>query len=473
MRNLRYLIFAMPIIVMDVSVASTLEIYNDGAKYSYTPVNAFIGMSKGIVATCNAQSLTLRVSAKCPEGQRLCKELSLVEELRAKRLQISKESDILNKILSMTSPKDIDASKWIDNAEKLSHEMAKLEMDKKSVNDELSSASANFNKQATSSKALLATKKCEGMLKLDMPSGYIGAKLIYEADIANDKEISIKKYISLSNRSGIDIVAKDAFIYAKSSKKYLSTKSFSPWVASISRPMRYSKKSRAVKSMKRDSFDMVQSMAVNPVPRAGKSVQTGYKDYHISALELPSTGESIKIKIEDYKTPMHCENTSYSYTDSRVYNICTISPVSPIESNKWIVKKGKELISKAAFGKYTDGKYALTVDIDDEIRVDRKPMIKRDRSSGIFGGSIRKKDGYTLDITNISDKTKSLKLIERIPSSTTDKIESKLISIKGDTSHKIRKNGQLDISVTLKPNEHKQIEVIFELRYDKDTRVRY
>jgi len=473
--------------ITTVATASILEIYQDGAKYRTIPTDRFIGLSKGVHATCNGQNLTLLPSAVCPPKQRLCTEANKLEELSTTMQALQLESKALKTMLSIAQPSKIDATSWIEAATKIGIHQATLIEKMKKVGKSQHSAAASFAKQAPTQEPTISKKKCAGELELTIPAGYIGAKLLYEADTSNPNTIAIKQFIALTNRSGIDIVAKEADIYARSYHVTLRPQQFSPWVAQILKPMK-AKASREnyAKRTARKAVDFEEgtlseiyltgssgNTAVAPEAKMGAVIQTGYKNYHVSGIELPSTGEEIKVKLADYTATAECELVSYPYRDSQVYRACSFTPQSPIEANQWRIQKNKRLISDQAYGVYRDGKYLLNVEVDEMVLTTRTPIVKRDRSSGIFGGSIRKKDGYTLSLTNLSDQNKEIKLIERIPTSTTDKIKSKLLSVSGATSHRLLKDGKLEITVKLAPHTHQEIKVLFELSYDKATKVRY
>ncbi|HHD78745.1 MAG TPA: DUF4139 domain-containing protein, partial [Epsilonproteobacteria bacterium] len=74
-----------------------------------------------------------------------------------------------------------------------------------------------------------------------------------------------------------------------------------------------------------------------------------------------------------------------------------------------------------------------------------------------------------------SDKAKTLTVIDRIPTSTTEEIKSKLLSVKSEKNvdYKLRKNGKIEIHVALAAHESKKIEILFEISYDKDLKVSY
>ena len=456
-----------------LSVASTLEIYNDGAKYRYIPIDNYIGFSKGVDANCDGQDAGLVSVEQCSDKKRLCKDISMVKELINQQKALNFESSVLEQLVAISKPTDIDASKWIDAAEKIGKRKVELSIEMNSVSSELVSATKEFQKQAPSDKATSTASKCAGELELSIPSGYIGAKLQYEADASAPDTIQITQYMVLNNRSGVDIVAKDAYIYTKSSKMHLKPQHFTPWTAQLSEKIRYKKSSRAMVATTYASDEPMVATLPMPAPTVGAVVQAGYKNYHISGIELPSTGKDVKVKIADYRVPTKCQYTAHPYRDTNVYRSCSFVPSYPIEANKWSIQRDNRLVSDQAYGEYWEGEYLLNTDVDDEILISRKRVVKHDQSSGIFGGSIRKEDGFRLDITNISDSPKTIKIVERIPSSTTDKIKVKLVSVDGARHQIVGKDGKMVMDISLKPKEHKSIKVIFELRYDKEASVYY
>ena len=130
-------------------------------------------------------------------------------------------------------------------------------------------------------------------------------------------------------------------------------------------------------------------------------------------------------------------------------------------------------MAENAYGEYEDGRYLLYTDRDDSITIRRIQLPEKDRSSGIFGGEIRKKDGILLEVQNRSKEKKSLKIVERIPYSSTDKIEVKLLKVEGAKRENLGEYGKLVLRVDLGPGEGKKVKILFELRYDKDLKIVY
>ena len=459
------------------SAASVLDIYQDGAKYRMIPTGNYLGFSKGVTAVCEGQDISLTYLGECSQNDRLCKLQNGLKTLVLAYDTSRYESETLEKLLSLSKPTQVDAPKWIEAASKIGKQKAELEDKKKQLAQNLQDRKAAFSKQAPSPKPLFLQKKCVGELELGIPAGSISARLLYEADTSDPASIAVKQYIAFSNQSGIDITAKEANVYAKSYRIYLRPQQFRPWIAQIRQERKHLKKTRAMRTLSYAEAPMMDeggaAAPVAPVANVGDVIQMGYKNYHVSGIELPSTGEEIKVKIADYKAAVSCELVSYPYRGAQVYKACSFSPKSPIESHRWRIQKNKRLVSDQAYGVYRDGKYLLNVDVEEEVLIRRNPVVKRDKSSGIFGGSIRKKDGFELALTNLSSQTKMVKIIERIPTSTTDKIKVKLLRVEGANSHTLLPDGRLEIKVMLSPKANQRIKVLFELSYDKDTKVSY
>ena len=120
---------------------------------------------------------------------------------------------------------------------------------------------------------------------------------------------------------------------------------------------------------------------------------------------------------------------AYPYLNTNAFEVCTFTPKHQIESNLWKIKSGKTIINDRGVGRYSKGKYELYTKKDEDIQIVRKSIVKNERETGIFGTTVRKKDGYVLTLTNKSDKNKTLTLIDRIPTSSNEAIKVKLLSV--------------------------------------------
>jgi putative cell wall-binding protein len=157
------------------------------------------------------------------------------------------------------------------------------------------------------------------------------------------------------------------------------------------------------------------------------------------------------------------------------FHTCSFTPKLQIDSNQWKVKEVETTINDKAVGEYREGKYRLYTEAELDIKVERKPIVQREKTTGIFGGTARKKDGFMLKITNKSDKPKTLTVTERIPTSTTEEIKVKLLEVKSDkkVNYRLLKDGEIEMKLILTAHENKNIEVLFEISYDKDLKVNY
>jgi putative AlgH/UPF0301 family transcriptional regulator len=121
-----------------------------------------------------------------------------------------------------------------------------------------------------------------------------------------------------------------------------------------------------------------------------------------------------------------------------------------------------------------EGRYTLFVSVDEDLVVNREPMILKEKES-FFGGTVHKKDGYVIHLVNQSDEKRKLKVIDRIPVAVRSDVKVKLLSVECDKPLKKRvlEKGKLEMEVTLPPRSHADVRVLFEVSYDKEKPVVY
>ena len=460
-----------------VSVASSLAVYQDTTFYTYTPTSSFIGFTKNISAKCEGSSLAVAPMMLCPNDVRLCKLYNKLDDIKEDLRINQSNTTVLNKFISLPQPTVIDAESWISAAKMLAEEEARLGDEKEILSKSLKHDTQRFRRQAPSLVAQRTEKLCKKELLLNIPYGYVSFSTMYEANI-EENEITVTQNLAITNRSGIDIEADTAMFYYRTANQYVRPMHFSPWIVSkyVPRPKRMYKESMA------KSKHMMENSMVADSGRGGDIALVepivSYEDareYKINNLSLPSTGIPLEIKVLSWKATLECEVKAYPYMNTKAFEVCSFSPKYQIDTNRWKIKSGTEVLNENALGEYRDGKYQLYTKVDEDIKIVRKSIVQKARTTGIFGGTARKKDGFTLTLTNKSDKRKVFSVVERIPTSTTTEIKSKLLSIKSDTKvdYKMLKEGEIEMHITLDAHESKKIEVLFEISYDKDLKVRY
>ena len=452
--------------------ASSLAVYQDNTFYNFTPKNNFIGFSKGLKAKCEGTTLPLTMSSSCPSDDRLCQVLTDLKNTEQKVEAVQQNSKFLGQLASLPQPTAVDANGLIAAAKELGDEQARLLRQERDFREEAELKERVFDKQAPSRQAIETEKRCDQEVELTIPYGYVSFSTAYEAHIEDEKEVRVTQYLSITNRSGIDIEADSAMFYYRSAKQYVRPIHFYPWIVSKYEPRPKIVAKRAME--KAVQMDMMMSEQRDALAAPTVSYEDA-REYKIEKLVLPSTGVPLDVKVLEWKTPLFCEVRAYPYTNTNAFHVCSFEPKYQIEHNQWKVKSSHEVINENALGEYRDGKYDLYTKVEEDIKIVRKPIVNKERETGIFGGTARKKDGYILSITNKSDKVKKLTLIERIPTSTTEEIKSKLLSVnaKKKVNYTMLKDGQIEMKLTLAPQEIKKIEVLFELSYDKDLKVNY
>ncbi len=459
--------------------ASSLAVYQDKTFYTYKAQQNFIGFAQNLQVKCKGNALPVGEMSLCPSEERLCKLLTKVEHLEAKEASVQANIKVLEQLISLPQPNTFDAAAWINAAKLTAEEEARLATLALKLKKEINIEQNNFRKQAPRRVALQTLKACQSEVEVTIPYG-IHFSTFYEANIKEDNEIEVTQYISILNRSGIDIQADDANFYYRSSNPYVNPIHFNPWIVSkyVSKPKRMYKKSMLKNARADMAMVAEESMMLDGAAATPSALIASYEDareYKIQNLTLPSSGEPLDVKLLTWKAPLSCDIRAYPYVNTRAFHVCSFAPKFQIDTNRWKIKSSDVVLNENAIGEYRDGRYNLYTKVEEDIQLQRMPIVQKERETGIFGGTARKKDGFTLTLTNKSDKAKTLTVIDRIPTSTTEEIKSKLLSVKSEKNvdYKLRKNGKIEIHVALAAHESKKIEILFEISYDKDLKVSY
>ncbi len=463
----------MTSIYLSIAEAATLQVYQDKTLYNYTPTAKYIGFTRGVEAKCDGLRSVLVPLEICPTEARLCKDHEAVkkEEMRVESLQTQLQT--LQTLASLPQPSMIDATNMIKAAREIGEEKSGLIHKQKEHRRILGVKMQHFSRQIPAeSQALGLNIPCRSEVELTLPRTYVEFSTNYEADLAKKKEITVTQYLSIINRSGIDIEADDAMFYYHTAEQYLNPLHFNPWILSAYKPSSHKKK----RIMQKNKMDT--AIAPEDMISLSSASEASYKDareYKLRGLKLPSTGVPMEVKVLEWKAPLECELRAYPFRVPYAFEVCSFKPKYQIDGNRWKLKKGDRIINDNATGEYYKGHYDLYVKIDKDLKIVRKPIVKKEKEAGIFGSTIQKKDGYSIEVINKSDKSKRVKLIERIPTSTTDKIEVKLIKVQSDSKIEYQKSkeGKIEIYLDLKPHERKKIDIWFSISHDKGLKVNY
>ncbi len=460
-----------------LALASSLAVYQDSARYTFSPGNdGFIGFARNATAKCKGSTVALEPRIDCPEDARLCKELSSLKETEKAHKAVQANIAVLKTFVSLPQPTSLDAQSWIEAARRIGKEQAELTAKESLLERKFLLETKSFGKQAPTQQALYLHTTCPEEITLELPYGQLSFSTYYKADIGEGKEIGVTQYLALTNRSGIDMKAQKATFYYRQAHRYISPVHFSPWIVRKYEPemKRYYVK-KAVQRVQADE-PMVQMAAAAVKNASAPAAQyLSAREYQINDLLLPSTGEPVNVKVTAWKAPMKCMLRAYPYRNRTAFRVCSFKPKTQIENNRWKISNGERIVNDRAVGEYDEEVYRLYTATDPDVKIVRKPLVKKERTTGIFGSTVRKKDGYTLLLTNKSDKIKEMIVTERIPASTTEEIKVKLLAVKSDgkVDYDVSKEGKIEMHIALKAHESKKIEILFEISYDKDVKIKY
>ncbi|HHO42676.1 MAG TPA: DUF4139 domain-containing protein [Epsilonproteobacteria bacterium] len=469
MKKERYMLmgvrFLMPFFLsLTFLYSSTLEVYQDGAIYTVPKDTTYLGFTKDISAICGTKSLDIISSNQCLDEDRLCREHKKLQDLMLNQDALSSTLQTLSLFETNSQSQTPNTKNWIEAARTLGKQKAILKHEIEALNLQIASSKASFMRQAPSMTYFALDKDgCNAPIEIRFPYGQIGFEHHYRADILTNKKGRIVHALKITNKSGIDIDAKDVKLFYRTLKTHIPAISFSPWVIYKEAP---TPQPRAVSRV----MSKEVAFAKDAISSAPSAIYEDAREYRLRDLHLPSTGKPIEALVAREEVPLECATYVYPYESIRPFMACKFEPTVEIESHQWEVREGDKVLNSSATGRYQDGSYTIFVNTNEEILVTRKRVIPNDKSTGIFGNILKKQDGFEIKLLNKSNKIQKITVVERLPVSTTDEISTKLISIDGieKNSYKQNKEGQLDFELTLNPREEKNITVLFEISHHKD-----
>ena len=254
LRSLSFLVLSS-----SIACASSLAVYQDKTFYTTPSQSNFIGFGQGVKAKCESTTFELYASPTCPADERLCRLLTGLKDTEQKLRSVQANKKVLAQLITLPQPTTYDANAWIESARSIGNEQSRLETKEKILVEESRLQQVAFRKQAPKRQALKSTKICAEELELSIPYGYVSFSTQYEADISNDKELTVTQYLSILNRSGIDIEADSAMFYYRRAHQYVEPVHFNPWIVSKYVPKQKKEYKRAkAKALRMDMAMMAE-----------------------------------------------------------------------------------------------------------------------------------------------------------------------------------------------------------------------
>ncbi len=445
--------------------ASHLDYFSDEAHYFPDRYDGFAGFGTQIKARCEGGDVLLVPKEKAPEDASLADAYGRFEAVRMQKKQLGFERKMLEQAVSSMEYKNAEAQQIIDNAKALAARTAELEAREAIVGPAYDAAKRTLEHAGlqASSMPMYLSEPCKAP-ELVIPSYTLSIRPGYRAAVdENERKITVEETLKIRNKSGVDIKAETGTFYTYALHQPLRKLTFSPWVINRTpRPVLYKARTRAIEA------DAVQPVAAAAAPSAER-VNT--KKYVLKNLDLPANGRDVEVPVSKTALPVETERIVYPFLDARVFETYVFEPLFKIQNGAWKVTAG-DTVSERAFGVYEGKRYRLYAAVDRDVSVKRQRDIHSD-SHGFFSGA-KIEDGYTIELANLSDTLKRLQIVDRIPVSTTDKIEVTDVHISpSDIPHKREKRGKLVFNVTLLPHATRTIHVGFTVKHDTDVPVRY
>ena len=447
--------------------AATLEVYRDGALYRFAPEKPFVGfVGEEARVVCKERESGLETLPQCPDDSRLCREKRRIETLEFEAREAEAAGETLKKVAGNVKPQRLDAKKLITESEAIGRRLAELRTRLEERRKAVRIAKERFLQTATSWEAAALPADCTTEAELRMPAGWITFEVFYDADVTDRGQIAITQNMGVTNRSGVDIRARKAAFHYAPMRRNLRPVRFSPWLvydASVPKP----------RTLYRKGAPVVAMEAAPAAELSGAKVEAS-RHYVVRDLVLPSDGRRTTVALRRWSQEAEYGEVAYPYRDSRVYETVRFTPAHPIDAERWRIHEKGRLLSSRVTGAFVEGRYTLFLDVDEAVKVHRQRLYLKAKES-FFGGTVKKRDGYRIELVNDSPKAKKITLVDRIPVARRSDVEVKLLKVSSalPLRYELKPQGRLEMHVTLPARGNGAVEVLFEVSHDKDKPVRY
>ena len=466
MRRLAY--FGSILILTSALGASELRYYSDEIHYRPDRTDGFVGFDASVRAECDRSPIPVAAKREAPQGCSLCKTYDGLAEDRRKLARIENETRMLEASMKQAEYKNAEAKQMLANASAFAGRFFELEQINRDLKLEIASAERRFSQagQRPDASPLYAVSDCDGPTII-IPAYKLRIAPYYDAVVnAQGSTLKVTEFLEVQNRSGIDIDADKGIFYTYPLHEHMRRLDFSPWVIN--------KAQRPVATRSKMAFAEDAMFAAAPAAEPKQEIaatRLSGKRYALSNLHLPADGSKVSAAAQTWELPATAERIVYPYLERRVYLTYTFEPKTRILADKWQVKDG-ESYQEETFGIYEENRYRLYASIDRDIDLERKKDLHSDSESFFTGSKIE--DGYTLTFSNRSDERKVVHVTDRIPVSTTDKIEVTDVSLSpSGIRFKQDSEGRLSFAVTLEPKSVEKVHIGFTVKHDKETPVVY
>lgn len=445
--------------------ASELTYYSDEVHYRPDGTERFVGFDPATRVLCEGRPVATVPALKAPAGCTLCGVYTALSAARERESRAASEIRFLKAGAEKASYRNATAEQIVTDAALFAEKLNGLEEVLREAKMQIASGESLFSQAGLRPDAspVFMASACERPT-LVIPAYKLNIEPRYAARIlSSGTEVEVTEMLRFRNRSGVDIHAKSGTFLTYPLHESMRRLRFSPWRINAKPPVPLVRASAADAG--------VEKRLAAEAPKAPRVSRLSAKRYALRDLVLPADGSQVSAEAGEWRFPAKREAVVYPYLDTRLYVTYLFEPETRLLADRWDVTEG-ETLQENTFGHYEGKRYRLYASIDREVRITRKQSIHRD-SDPLFSGP-KRRDGYSVELTNLSSQAKTLHIVDRIPVSDTEAIEVGNLQVtpKG-TAYRLGKEGRIDMDVTLPPHGLLTIGVTFVVAHEKGEEVVY
>ena len=313
--------------------------------------------------------------------------------------------------------------------------------------------------QAKEYKKLQITFTCrdKGRAKITYPQPNFRVNDFYEirADVKH-KNLQFIKKIKIIQKSGEDFKNIDIISHSNTYNRRVEPTPFYPRYLNVPKKrLLYAKSSKVT---------LLDNAMVRPVAKSKYIQNLTTSAFVLRGINLPNNQEKI-FRVENHNYSVIFENDIDGYGSNLAYLKANFKSDRYYQSSRAYIRLGENQVGVINLNRIKKGeKRDIYFGENQNIKV-KKNLLKRYNESEFFGGKQINTQVWQYKITNQSNTTQKINLIERIPISQNEDIEIEpLFDAK---KAKINKKGRVVWSFTLTPSETKTIKFGYKTKKPK------
>jgi uncharacterized protein (TIGR02231 family) len=179
---------------------------------------------------------------------------------------------------------------------------------------------------------------------------------------------------------------------------------------------------------------------------------------------LPADGQPFRVDLAEVRLPCEVQLVAYPELGGAAHlrATATLTGGRPLLAGPVSVARGASIVGRGRIGFVAQGEaFELGFGVDDGVRVRRRVDERRETTA--VTGTQRITRSVRVFLSNLGDRPRRLRVIERVPVSEIDEVSVKLVTAQGATSARDERDGFVRFDVELGGGATQELELAYRI----------